>query len=66
MIDDELVRAHRERALRPEKPVVHGTAQNPDVFFQGREACNAIMQQTPAIVRKLWINCRNRCRSYHF
>jgi pyruvate-ferredoxin/flavodoxin oxidoreductase len=51
MIDDELVRAHRERALRPEKPVVHGTAQNPDVFFQGREACNRYYAATPAIVQ---------------
>jgi pyruvate-ferredoxin/flavodoxin oxidoreductase len=52
MIDDELVRAHRERALRPEKPVVHGTAQNPDVFFQGREACNRYYAATPAIVQE--------------
>jgi pyruvate-ferredoxin/flavodoxin oxidoreductase len=40
MIDDELVRAHRKRALSPEHPVVRGTAQNPDVFFQARERCN--------------------------
>ena len=52
MIDDELVRAHRERALRPEKPVVHGTAQNPDIFFQGREACNRYYAATPAIVQE--------------
>ena len=52
MIDDDLVLAHRERALRPEKPVVHGTAQNPDVFFQGREACNQYYAATPAIVQE--------------
>jgi len=52
MIDDELVVAHRERALRPEKPVVRGTAQNPDVFFQGREACNQFYAATPAIVQE--------------
>jgi pyruvate-ferredoxin/flavodoxin oxidoreductase len=40
LISEELVRAHRERALSPEKPIVRGTAQNPDVFFQAREACN--------------------------
>ncbi|MBC7337620.1 MAG: pyruvate:ferredoxin (flavodoxin) oxidoreductase, partial [Clostridia bacterium] len=40
MIDMELVQAHRQRAMSPEKPVLRGTAQNPDVFFQAREACN--------------------------
>src|SRR3712207_1655211 len=37
MIDPELVAAHRERALTPDRPVIRGTAQNPDVFFQSRE-----------------------------
>jgi pyruvate-ferredoxin/flavodoxin oxidoreductase len=40
MIDDALVRAHRERALNPDRPVMRGTAQNPDVYFQGRESSN--------------------------
>src|SRR5512147_1310038 len=40
MIPSDLVEAHRSRALTPEKPVVRGTAQNPDAFFQAREACN--------------------------
>ncbi len=40
MVKDELVIAHRERALNPEKPVMRGTAQNPDVYFQSREAVN--------------------------
>ena len=40
MIDDEHVEAHRLRGLTPDKPVVRGTAQNPDTFFQAREACN--------------------------
>ncbi len=35
-----LVAAHRQRALDPERPMLRGTAQNPDVFFQAREACN--------------------------
>src|SRR5579864_6940466 len=38
MVDDELVAAHRRRALTPDRPVLRGTAQNPDVFFQAREA----------------------------
>src|SRR5213079_853507 len=40
MIDDALVRAHRARGLNPEHPVLRGSAQNPDVFFQAREAGN--------------------------
>lgn len=50
MIDDDLVRAHRERALSPEHPFVRGTAQNPDVFFQGREAASRFYAETPEIV----------------
>ena len=50
MIDDDLVRAHRARALNPEHPFVRGTAQNPDVFFQGREAANRFFAATPGIV----------------
>ncbi len=38
MISDDLVRAHRARALDPENPFIRGTAQNPDTFFQAREA----------------------------
>src|SRR5512137_609387 len=41
MITDDLVAAHRDRALAPERPVLRGTAQNPDAFFQAREACNS-------------------------
>ena len=40
MIDDDLVRAHRARALSPDHPVIRGTTQNPDVFFQARETVN--------------------------
>jgi pyruvate-ferredoxin/flavodoxin oxidoreductase len=50
MIDDELVRAHRARALSPDHPVIRGTAQNPDVYFQGREAGNAYYRACPTIV----------------
>jgi pyruvate-ferredoxin/flavodoxin oxidoreductase len=52
MIDDELVFKHRERALNPERPVLRGTAQNPDVFFQAREACNPYYIAAPDIVQK--------------
>ncbi len=47
MIDDELVRAHRARALSPEHPQLRGTAQNPDVFFQAREAANPFYTRLP-------------------
>ncbi len=50
MIDDEMVRKHRERALNPEKPVLRGTAQNPDAFFQAREANNPFYEKFPQIV----------------
>jgi pyruvate-ferredoxin/flavodoxin oxidoreductase len=52
MIDDELVRALRERALSPDHPVLRGSAQNPDVFFQAREAVNPFYQACPEIVQK--------------
>ena len=52
MIDDQLVLAHRARALSPEKPVIRGTAQNPDVFFQARETVNPYYIKTPAIVQE--------------
>jgi pyruvate-ferredoxin/flavodoxin oxidoreductase len=50
MIDDELVQAHRSRALTPDRPVMRGTAQNPDVFFQSRERANSIYLETPYLV----------------
>ncbi|RLD13066.1 pyruvate:ferredoxin (flavodoxin) oxidoreductase, partial [candidate division KSB1 bacterium] len=53
MIDDELVRKHRERALNPDKPFIRGTSQNPDVYFQGRETVNPYYQKTPEIVQKV-------------
>ena len=52
MIDDELVRAHRARALNPDNPFMRGTAQNPDVFFQGRETVNPYYLACPGIVKK--------------
>ena len=52
MIDDELVQAHRRRALSPDHPVLRGSAQNPDVFFQGREPVNPVYSACPDIVQK--------------
>ena len=52
MLDQQLVREHRARALTPDRPVMRGTAQNPDVFFQSRERANTFYLKTPAIVEK--------------
>ena len=51
MIDDDLVREHRARALSPERPVVRGTAHNPDTFFQARESVNQFYARVPKIVQ---------------
>jgi pyruvate-ferredoxin/flavodoxin oxidoreductase len=53
MIDDDLVRAHRERALSPDHPVLRGSAQNPDVYFQGRESVNPYYLACPIIVQNV-------------
>ncbi len=52
MIDDKLIAAHRSRALSPEHPVLRGTAQNPDVYFQGRETVNPFYAACPGIVQQ--------------
>ncbi len=52
MIDDELVMAHRKRALNPDNPFIRGTSQNPDVYFQGRETVNPYYIAAPGIVQK--------------
>ena len=52
MIDDEWVIAHRSRGMNPNKPVLRGTAQNPDVYFQGRETVNPYYEATPELVQK--------------
>ena len=51
MIDDDLVLAHRNRGLSPDRPVMRGTAQNPDVYFQARETVNPYYLKTPDIVQ---------------
>jgi len=52
MIDDQLVFEHRKRALNPEAPVLRGTSQNPDVYFQGRETVNPFYEKTVGIVEE--------------
>lgn len=52
MINDELVRAHRDRGLTPDHPVLRGTAQNPDVYFQARESVNPFYLAAPEIVQQ--------------
>lgn len=52
MIDDKFVEDFRKRALDPEHPTMRGTAQNPDINFQGRESCQKYYDATPAIVQK--------------
>jgi len=65
MLDDETIKAmipmdkvyeHRHRSLRPERPVMRGTAQNSDVYFQGREASNKYYQAVPGIVQEAMDN----------
>ncbi|HYA20980.1 MAG TPA: pyruvate:ferredoxin (flavodoxin) oxidoreductase [Burkholderiales bacterium] len=53
MIDDNLVRAHRARALNPEHPFIRGTAQNPDTFFQARETVNPFYAKLPGLVQAI-------------
>jgi pyruvate-ferredoxin/flavodoxin oxidoreductase len=52
LVDDDLVRAHRARALNPNHPVLRGTAQNPDVYFQMREAVNPYYTAVPGITQE--------------
>src|SRR6187397_1298379 len=53
LISEEAVLAHRRRALTPDRPVLRGTAQNPDVFFQAREAANSFYDACPEIVTQV-------------
>jgi pyruvate-ferredoxin/flavodoxin oxidoreductase len=53
MLDEDDIITHRKRAMSPENPSIRGTAQNPDVFFQGREAANPYYINVPGIVSKM-------------
>ena len=52
LVDQERIAEHRRRALTPDRPVLRGTAQNPDAFFQAREACNGFHARVPAVVEQ--------------
>jgi pyruvate-ferredoxin/flavodoxin oxidoreductase len=66
MVDDAAITEFRGRALTPDKPVLRGTAQNPDVFFQARETVNPFYSNCPEIVQKTMDKfARITGRSYH-
>jgi pyruvate-ferredoxin/flavodoxin oxidoreductase len=66
LLPEALVRAHRERALTPDHPVLRGTAQNPDTFFQAREAANPFYNACPEIVSRAMAALAARTgRAYH-
>jgi pyruvate-ferredoxin/flavodoxin oxidoreductase len=66
MLDRRLIRAHRARALSPDQPVLRGTTQNPDVYFQARESVNPYYRACPAIVQNAMDRlARLTGRSYH-
>src|SRR5579872_4992322 len=66
MVDEFAIRQHRDRALTPDRPKLRGSAQNPDVFFQAREACNPYYIATPTIVQNAMDRFATRTgRAYH-
>jgi pyruvate-ferredoxin/flavodoxin oxidoreductase len=66
LVPDELVRAHRRRALSPEHPFIRGTAQNPDVYFQSRETSNPFYDRVPGLVEDAMAALAERTgRRYH-
>ncbi len=66
LLDEKTVLAHRQRALSSDNPILRGTAQNPDVFFQAREAANPFYDACPAIVQKAMDRFADQTgRAYH-
>ncbi|HXF82387.1 MAG TPA: pyruvate:ferredoxin (flavodoxin) oxidoreductase, partial [bacterium] len=66
LLDEAAIRAHRERALSPDRPVIRGTAQNPDTFFQAREAANPFYLAAPMVVQQVMDRLAALTgRSYH-
>jgi len=66
VVPDELVRAHRDRALSPERPFIRGTAQNPDIYFQARETVNPYYAAVPEAVEAAMTRLADRTgRRYH-
>lgn len=65
-IDEDSIRAHRQRALSPDRPVLRGTAQNPDVYFQARETVNSFYTACPEIVQQVMDGLQEGVgRQYH-
>lgn len=52
MMRDDLIQAHRQRSLSPDRPMLRGTTENPDTFFQTREASNSFYLRCPAIIER--------------
>ncbi|MGD0218873.1 MAG: 2-oxoacid:acceptor oxidoreductase family protein, partial [Acidimicrobiales bacterium] len=66
IVSEELIRAHRDRALSPERPFIRGTAQNPDVYFQARETVNPFYARVPDAVEETMARLAERTgRRYH-
>jgi pyruvate-ferredoxin/flavodoxin oxidoreductase len=66
LVDDKYIREHRQRAMSPDKPFIRGTAQNPDVFFQGRETVNKFYNACPDVVQNAMDKFAELTgRSYH-
>ena len=66
VIDDELILAHRKRGLSPDRPMMRGTAQNPDVYFTGRETVNKFYNAAPEIVQETMNRFAQQTgRAYH-
>ena len=61
LVDDDAVLAHRARGLTPDAPQLRGSAQNPDVFFQAREAANSFYDAVPGIVEGVLDELTDRC-----
>jgi pyruvate-ferredoxin/flavodoxin oxidoreductase len=65
LINDDLIFAHRDRSLTPDRPVLRGTAQNPDVYFQSREAANLYYNACPDIVQRIMDKLGDRTGRYY-
>src|SRR5271166_3059509 len=66
LLDDKYIVEYRQNALSPDRPIIRGTAQNPDVFFQAREACTPFHNAVPGIVQSVMNRfAKETGRAYH-
>ncbi len=66
LVDDKYIIQYRQNALSPDRPMIRGTAQNPDVFFQAREACTPFHAAVPGIVQSVMNRfAKETGRAYH-